>query len=764
MKLSGHLTLAVVTLCVMLAAFACTPEEDGQQKITALEVDPGTVSLTEGEKLSLKVNVTPSDAHYLYVTWSSSNESVAKINKAGTLKAIAPGSATITAALDGVTGTCSVTVAENVTPVSGIHLGSPSITMGIGSTETLIATIEPAEAVNREVIWTSSDESVATVSGGVVTAIGDGECDITATSADGGFRDVCHVIVRAIPVESLLFSNGSDLTIVADGGSTYTLIVKYTPENTSDRDLVWTSSDESLATISQSAAGQAIVNFAQDKAGVVKVTAAAGNPERCAVQQFFVKGAEPLVIRPDGILYAGRKATWSFNTAAYGEATDIKWIAGGKQYEGASVAFAATDGGESTVSVSANYGGEQITFAEEFEAQEWLVNIALNGTNPRNTYPVFNKQATRAYFVTRQPRRLYELNLEDGTLGWMFAMEAEKQDNGGDICVNPVSGDIYCSNQTRIFCLAADGSVRWEIPVPEGRTPSAFSGCGPGLSNDCTVLFASLTDKRFIAVKADSGEILDSFAINHDHFQFAVYGDNEIVYHSNSADGVGAIGFVKFSGGRFGQITRIDSPSKDGTDITTPAINRGQTRCWFPCAAGVMVEVDLTAKKVTASPKIGDGYNMQPCLTPDGNWMYFASQVNSTVCRIDPGTISGSPVPFVDYSGSSSSMLNFTSVACDTEGNAYFFIREDGAGNNTFFRISAAGERFVPEVIATIGKQNDFPQGFFNFGGGCLIGGGGSSTVNRLLVRCVDAERAKGWSGPGGDLCATKNANIAYGD
>ena len=96
----------------------------------------------------------------------------------------------------------------------------------------------------------------------------------------------------------------------------------------------------------------------------------------------------------------------------------------------------------------------------------------------------------------------------------------------------------------------------------------------------------------------------------------------------------------------------------------------------------------------------------------------------------------------------------------DTQGNVYFFIKDDGAGNNTFYRIPADGGQ--PEIIASIPKQNADPQGFFNFGGGFLIGGGGNNTQNRVLVRCIDAERGHGWSGPGGDLCATKNANLVY--
>ncbi|MBQ1168108.1 MAG: Ig-like domain-containing protein [Bacteroidales bacterium] len=738
----------------------CSPKEDGQIKVTGVAVDPPSVTITEGEMLPLKVIVTPQDAHWLYAEWSSADETVAQINKAGTLKAIKEGSVTITATVDGVQGTCSVTVVKNQTPVSGISLSAESLTIGKGATETLTATIEPAEAANKNIVWSSSDSKVATVDGGVVTGVGSGECDIVARTEDGGFEAVCHVKVSSIPVEALTFSNGSSFTLLADAGETYTLIVTYTPANTSDRDLEWSSSDASLATVEVTEEGQAIVTFASGNTGPVTITAGAGTPQRTASQQFFVQGAGPLVNMPEGKFYAGRKALWSINTAAYSEAANVKWEASGKSLTGTEASFAPVDGGENSVVVSADYAGTPIRFEVNYNAEEWLINEALDGANPRNTYPVFNKECTRAYFITRGARRLYEINLEEGSVSMMFDLNDGKNDNGGDIAVNPVSGDIYCSNQQHIFCISADGRQRWEIPVPTCTSASSIAGCGPALSNDCSVVFIPAADKRLIAVNAASGAILDEYPVETTHIQMAVYGNNQIVLASSKKDGAEGIRFLSFAGDKFSEVKVMDCPSGDLSDITSPAINSSQTKCWFTCNRGVMVEVDLNAKTAT-SVKVADGYVWSPCLTADQNWMFFASQDKSLVNRKDPSAFSASTA--VVYTNGNDSFLNFTHVACDVEGNVYFFVKEDGAGNNAFYRLNAS-RGWQPEVISSIEKQNNDPQAFFNFGGGYLIGGGGQNVRNRLLVRCVDSERAKSWSGAGGDVCATKNANLVYGN
>jgi hypothetical protein len=81
-------------------------------------------------------------------------------------------------------------------PVTGVSLDQNSLTMNVSDVETLIATISPANASNQDVTWNSDDGSVATVDqGGNVLAIGAGSCNITVTTDDGSFTDVCVVTV-----------------------------------------------------------------------------------------------------------------------------------------------------------------------------------------------------------------------------------------------------------------------------------------------------------------------------------------------------------------------------------------------------------------------------------------------------------------------------------------------------------------------------------------------------------------------------------------
>ena len=756
--------LFAASACLLLVLFGCTPREDDEVKVTGVMVDPSSVTILEGEKMPLKVIVTPSDAKYLYAEWSSSDESVAKINKAGTLKGIKEGSVIITATVNGVQGTCSVTVVENRTPVTGIKLSTTSLTLGKSATATITATVEPADAANKSVSWSTSDATVAIVENGVVTGVNGGECDITATTADGGFKAVCHVTVSHIPVESIAFSNGSQFTIVVDNDGTYSLFVTFTPENTSDRDITWEVSEDFMATVKSTGDGQAEIQFDSMSIGPVTVKATVTGTSCTASQQFFLQGSNPIVGVPQGKIAAGRRVQWQFDKWTYSGATHLKWETGSRTLEGDCVDFAPEEGGENTVLISGNYSGVPFKFPITYQADEWLVNTALEGCNARNTYPVFNKECTRAYFITRGARRLYEINLEEGTVSMLFDMNDGKNDNGGDICVNPFTGDIYCSNQMHIYCVSPEGTQRWEIAVPTGIQATSIAGGGPALSNDCRVVFIPVVDKRLLAVDAASGTILDEYAIEPYHTQIAVYGNDQIVVSSTVKDVTSNICFLSFSGGKFTEEKVIEHPSKDPADITSPAVNRSQTKCWFPCNGGMLVEVDLVNKTAVAASITGNkGHVWSPCLTADGRWMFFASQDKAMVNRIDPSAFSETTVMETIYTNGNDNYLNFTPVACDTDGNVYFFIKDDGAGNNAFYRLNAA-RGWQPEIISSIEKQNNDPQAFFNFGGGCLIGGGGSNSANRILVRCVDAERAKSWSGAGGDVCATKNANIAYGE
>ncbi|MDR1176039.1 MAG: Ig-like domain-containing protein [Treponema sp.] len=80
-------------------------------------------------------------------------------------------------------------------PVTGVALDQSALSMTVGDYETLTATVSPANATNQNVIWTSDDDGVAAVAGGVVEAVGAGTCTITATTEEGGHTGTCSITV-----------------------------------------------------------------------------------------------------------------------------------------------------------------------------------------------------------------------------------------------------------------------------------------------------------------------------------------------------------------------------------------------------------------------------------------------------------------------------------------------------------------------------------------------------------------------------------------
>ena len=87
---------------------------------------------------------------------------------------------------------------------TGVTLNKDSVTLGVGASETLIATVEPENVSDKTVIWSSSDTDVATVSDGVVTAKSAGTAEITVTTLDGNKEATCVVTVKELPLLKVL--------------------------------------------------------------------------------------------------------------------------------------------------------------------------------------------------------------------------------------------------------------------------------------------------------------------------------------------------------------------------------------------------------------------------------------------------------------------------------------------------------------------------------------------------------------------------------
>lgn len=183
---------------------------------TAIDI-PSTLNVGIGTSESLSVSYTPNNVTEKDVTWTSSDKNIVKVDD-GVVSGIALGTATITVTAidkDGnqLTDSCEV----NVITISatGVTLSKTSLSLRVGNTETLIATVKPTNATNKAVTFESNNESVAKVSSsGVVSGIKTGSATITVTTSDGGFKDTCNVEVTETILDAwtiMIYMCGSDL-------------------------------------------------------------------------------------------------------------------------------------------------------------------------------------------------------------------------------------------------------------------------------------------------------------------------------------------------------------------------------------------------------------------------------------------------------------------------------------------------------------------------------------------------------------------------
>ena len=217
--------------------------------LTSITLDTQETSVKKGDTVDLDVIFTPEDTtDDTTVVWSSSDESVATVDGDGVVTAHKDGTATITATVGTLTTECIVHVRE--VPLTGIDLDRTAITMNKGETsEALKVSYNPEDTTDdRTVTWTTSDESVAVVDDGIITAVGAGTATITATV--GEFTATCEVTVLA-PLESLSI-RADRTTDNLEVGDTVNMTVEYAPEDTTDdKAVIWSSSDETVVTVNE---------------------------------------------------------------------------------------------------------------------------------------------------------------------------------------------------------------------------------------------------------------------------------------------------------------------------------------------------------------------------------------------------------------------------------------------------------------------------------------------------------------------------------
>ena len=178
-------------------------------KIEALVISSENLKIEKTKTAQLKVEFIPSNADNFGITWSSSNDNVATVNENGMVTAVGEGNAIITAlSANGIVVSSNIEVYE--IKIESIVLNKKSLSLKNGTTAKVTTTISPKNASDKSIIWSSSNEHIASVKNGVITAHKRGTAIITAKTSNGKTATTLVTVTEKSPITIKRFRYTSD--------------------------------------------------------------------------------------------------------------------------------------------------------------------------------------------------------------------------------------------------------------------------------------------------------------------------------------------------------------------------------------------------------------------------------------------------------------------------------------------------------------------------------------------------------------------------
>lgn len=259
------------------------------EPVTGIEVanDYKHMGLFVGGSGKIRYSVLPGNATNTNVTFKSLNEKVATVDANGVVTGVSEGNAdiVITTEEGGFEAKCTVRV-DGIDARDIERVGDKTVTMGLNQTRQLQVKITPSDTTNKNVQWTSSNNSVTTVdSNGVVTSKNSGSTIITATTHNG-LKTEFFIEVETPVTNITLNSNEINL----NPGGTFKLDATVNPSNASNKNIKWISANESIATVDRSG------NVTADVAGTTYISAVSADGK--VVATCTVNVSKPVVTKP----------------------------------------------------------------------------------------------------------------------------------------------------------------------------------------------------------------------------------------------------------------------------------------------------------------------------------------------------------------------------------------------------------------------------------------------------------------------------------
>ncbi len=429
-------------------------------KVTSITLAPASASLEVAGTTTLTATVLPTNATNKNVSWKSSNVSVATVSN-GVVKGLTAGTATITATAadgSGVQGVCTVTVkaaGPAGVKVTKITLDKTTASLEEGKTEKLTATVEPSNATDSKVTWTTSNSSVATVSDGTITAVKAGTATITATAADGsGIKAECAVTVTAPVVKNINLDKEAVEVIVGEN------VRLYEKDN---KTVTWTTPNTEIVSVTQKGIVTAL------KEGTAKVIASAGSDSATCVVTVVgknVTGFDALTA-PASPFYVGDTHKMEL-TNIQPTGANIK-----------SITWSSSD--ETVATVTANDKGAEI---KAVKAGSATITATLKDNSKKTvSVTVVNKPVYPKTIVLSAT----SLSIEAGKTDILSVKELIAEDPSQKV---DQMGVKYTSNNTTVASVDQTGTVTANVP---GTATIFVESANGGAKASCTVTVTKAT-------------------------------------------------------------------------------------------------------------------------------------------------------------------------------------------------------------------------------------------------------------------------------
>ena len=401
----------------IVEAYQLNKKSENKKQLQSISMQQSEINIQMNSNSSyfMPLTYTPSNVSNKTVYWYTSNSSVATVS-GGNIYAKGEGEATITA----ISGNrqkiakCKVIVSKPQVPLTGIRLKENNVTVELGKTGYIGAIYEPENASDKVLYWSSSNENVAKVNEGVITAVGKGTATLTAISRAGGKTASCTVTV-----EDPNFVHINEITMKSEEvelktGETGWVGVTYNPSNATNKVLTWKSSNEKVATVREG-------TIKAVGLGTATLTATSEDGGKTATCKVIVtdgkKHIESISLKTDSIEMKpgeGKTIYAEYNPSNVDDKT-LYWKSSNEKVVTVNEGYAKAIGeGTATVTATSRDGGKTASCKVTVTSG----TVKLQSIQISSSTEILTKGEGKTIYVTYNPN-----NVTDKTLYWSSSNE-----------------------------------------------------------------------------------------------------------------------------------------------------------------------------------------------------------------------------------------------------------------------------------------------------------------------------------------------------